>query len=187
MPKNFIHIETNPSLPELGMLFGTLCAERDQREAEGHLPDYGDGTPRDVRGCIVKITTGQWKPILWYLHGMLGGANWMHDFEGSRTWTGGFVMPDFRGKQNEFIKAGVRPRVRDAIGAMGFSTIHAGILPHNTAAIRWSESAQGMHFVGEYKDWLLVGSKPHDILIYTQREEDIEQAKRDAEARAISW
>lgn len=182
---DLLQVSTSPPASVVGQLFGSLTVEMRRRHIAGRPPLYGDATPTTLEGCIEKVALGEWHPIVWWIHDILAGMHWLHDFHHDISWCAVYILPEMRGQLTDFVKKGVRPLILQAVSDLGYNHVFSGVLPTSRQVLQWAIDIQGSFHAGTYPDWIMVNGEPSAAEIFSHFETDVDMAMVEAARRAV--
>lgn len=180
----------DPSYPLTRAVIASWAGAR--IHSAGWETGYSLNNPRDVNETVAKVQNGIWHPAI--IHNGSGVPVAEHHLEGfphfrnyleGWAFTGGFVFEDFRGTHQAGIRADAWAMARAYFARQGFTRLFCVAFADNEPACRWIVECCDFHPVNRMRHAVRTSTGAlADILIYSQRKEDCEEA---AERAAIAF
>lgn len=151
----------------------------------GWLDGYSQRNPRDVNATVAMVQNGHWAPVICHNgSGVMVDEHHLEqrDYLKHAASVGGYVFPDFRGGRQRGLRADAWNLAREYFSRQGFWKLDCVAFTTNTPAHNWIVDCCGFTTVNiRYEAVLNAYGDMADVMVYTQRPEDAEEAAQRAE------
>lgn len=162
----------------LGAVFGTKI------QCEEYTHAYSDNNPADLNETVAKCLSKEWRPLITQIS---DGIVAEHHLEAHRSleegfaFCGGWVHPKARGRTQRGMRADEWLACRQVFEAWGFPKLFCVAFVDNPAAVRWIVEVCDFWRAGQMLHAVTRGGEPQDIVLFSQREEDLGECIEQAQ------